>query len=65
MFCSLQLQYECKFFFLSRSSGIYTESDRSKEEPYPYVEKCAMIIFDNKIIQIIKLDREDTGFVDI
>ena len=31
------------------SSGSYTESIPSKYNPYSPVEKCAMIIFDNKI----------------
>ena len=35
-------------------------------KPYSTIEKYAMIIFDNeKMLQKIKLNHEDTGFVDI
>ena len=56
LFCSIQLQYECQIFILSFSSGIYTESIRSKQKPYSTVDKCAVIIFNNEKIQKIKLN---------
>ena len=65
LFCFIQLQYECQIFILLLSSGIYTESIRSKQNPYSTIDKCAMIIFDNEKIQKIKLNSEDTIFIDI
>ena len=44
------------FFFLSLSSGIYTESGSNEVR-----EKCAKIIFDNEKIPKIKLNHEDTN----
>ena len=64
LFCSIQFQYEYQIFILSLSSGIYTESNWSKQKPYSNVEKCAVIIFDKEKIQKIKLNREDTVFID-
>ena len=34
-------------------------------KPYSTFEKCAVIIFDNENMHKLKLNREDTGFVDI
>ena len=38
---------------------------RSKKEPYSTFEKCAVIIYDNKKYQKIKVSRKRTVFVDI
>ena len=65
LFCSIQLQYECQIFILWFSSGIYAELIRLKQKPYSTVEKCAVITFDIEKIQKIKLNREDTVFIDI
>ena len=41
------------------------ESDRIEVTPYSTVEKCDMLIFAIEKMQKMKLNREDTGFVDI
>ena len=64
-FCSIHLQYESKFFFQSQSSDIYTETNLIEVKPYSTVEKCVVMIFDNEKIQKIKLNCQDSGFVDI
>ena len=66
LFCSIHLQYEGLISVLSKqSSGIYTESIRSNQEPYSTFEKCAVIIIDIDKIQKGKVIREDSSFVDI
>ena len=58
----MHLQYEGLIFLKSPSSGIYTESIRSKFEPYSTVENCAMIIINIVKIQEVKLNRKDAVF---
>ena len=66
LFCSIHLLYEGLISILSKQSfGIYMESIRSNKEPYSTFEKCAVIIIDIEKIQKIKVNREDTSFVDI
>ena len=58
----MHLQYEGLIFLKLPSSGIYTESIRSKFEPYSTVENCAMIIINIVKIQEVKLNRKDAVF---
>ena len=51
----------CFSYFLSPS----TESISIEVKPYTTFEKTSVIFFDNEKIQKIKLNQEDTGFVDI
>ena len=66
LFCSIHLLYEGLISILSKqSSGIYTESIRSYEEPYSTFEKCAVIIIHIEKIQKVKVNHEAVSFVDI